>query len=230
MKKNDPFRLFENAEDDFIEKLSDTPRLNDIEKERMFAMSKNIYNKMKNDPMDTKMTTDDGVEGVERYSRPKWYKPLISAAACLVVIAGIAGTASFLKKHSGNNPIINDPEVVATMITTTMVTGTDNNMGSVTTVTESVTTDISAVIDAENAAIQSEISSVEQEAAQQAAQQTNAANAPYADNTSSENTSSSENRMLISRGQQMVLLLSWFIVHKVHTQLCTMRLRENFIT
>ena len=223
MNKNDPFKIFENAGDDFIENLEDSPRFTDIEKERMFKMSMNIYNEMrKNNSMDNNITERvsrpawnkpvNGVEGVETYSRPVWYKPLITAAACLVAVAGIAGTASFLKNHRGNHGVVNTPEVIATQVITTTVNGSDNAFAAVTSETTSVTTDVSGTSVSVSGAVQSEATSAAQTAAAQQTVQNNTAaetqapntQAPAETNAPAETTTvSEENRMLVSRGQQM---------------------------
>lgn len=218
MNNNDPFRIFENADDDFIENLSDSPRLNNIEKERMFKMSMNIYNEMrKNNSMGIEMNTSDGVNGVERYNRPKWYKPVMTAAACIVAIVGIAGSAKLIKNLNRGNGYVNQPDIIATQITTTVTTDSDNALAAVTTETTSVTTDVSITTDiikttaAEENKIQTEIEQTEksrpeaEKAAQTTVTQAPVETAPPAETTApaAVTTASEENRMLISRAQLM---------------------------
>ena len=118
MNKNDKFRCFENADDDFIEKLSDTPSISNSERERMFKMSMKRYNTMDKGESDVKETVyGDSVEGVEKYKRPKWYVSYITTAACMVLVAGIAVTAFLMKNNNDKNPAVNDPVVLSTQTT-----------------------------------------------------------------------------------------------------------------
>ena len=215
MNKNDPFRIFENADDDFTEKLSDTPKLNNIEKERMFEMSMNIYSEMKNNnSVGNYMKANDSVEGVEKYSRPKWYKPLMSAAACIVAVGGIAAMGVFLKNHNGNHRIVTTPDVVATQVTSTIVT--DNAMAGVTAETTSVTTDVSVTTDykkqaeeaasiaSEKAALQT--TTVSRETIQTTAQQTEPIETqPETTQPAPENNESAESQTTMSEEDRQLL-------------------------
>ncbi len=117
MNKNDKFRCFENADDDFIEKLSDTPKISNSEKERMFKMSMERFNTMDKGNSDVKETAyGDSVEGVEKYKGSKWYVSYITTAACVVLIAGIAVTAFLMNDNDGNRAV-NDPVVLSTQTT-----------------------------------------------------------------------------------------------------------------
>lgn len=117
MNKNDKFRCFENADDDFIEKLSDTPKISNSEKERMFKMSMERFNTMDKGNSDVKETAyGDSVEGVEKYKGPKWYVSYITTAACVVLVAGIAVTAFLMNDNDGNRAV-NDPVVLSTQST-----------------------------------------------------------------------------------------------------------------
>ena len=117
MNKNDKFRCFENADDDFIEKLSDTPKISNSEMERMFKMSMERFNTMDKGNSDVKETAyGDSVEGVEKYEGPKWYVSYITTAACVVLVAGIAVTA-FLMNDDDGNRVVNDPVVLSTQTT-----------------------------------------------------------------------------------------------------------------
>lgn len=117
MNKNDKFRCFENADDDFIEKLSDTPKISNSEKERMFKMSMERFNTMDKGNSDVKETAyGDSVEGVEKYKGSKWYVSYITTAACVVLVAGIAVTAFLMNDNDGNRAV-NDPVVLSTQST-----------------------------------------------------------------------------------------------------------------
>lgn len=118
MNKNDKFRCFENADDDFIEKLSDTPKISNSEKERMFKMSMERFNTMDKGNSDVKETGyGDSVEGVEKYKGSKWYVSYITTAACVVLVAGIAVTAFLMNNNNDENPAVNDPVVLSTQTT-----------------------------------------------------------------------------------------------------------------
>lgn len=118
MNKNDKFRCFENADDDFIEKLSDTPKISNSEKERMFKMSMERFNIMDKGNSDVKETAyGDSVEGVEKYKGSKWYVSYITTAACVVLVAGIAVTAFLMNNNNDGNPAVNDPVVLSTQST-----------------------------------------------------------------------------------------------------------------
>ena len=145
MNNNDKFRIFENADDEFIERLKDTPNFTDIEKERMFKMSKKMFEDKKNMVNgNITMTENEEVKGVERYSRPAWYKPLISTAACLVVLAGVAGSFMVMK-NLGKKSNTDTSKVTATQANTET---TEDVLTTVTTTssgTEAVSTTIVTV-------------------------------------------------------------------------------------
>ncbi|MBR3901247.1 MAG: hypothetical protein IKJ60_06830 [Ruminococcus sp.] len=141
MNKNDKFRCFENADDDFIEKLSDTPKISNSEKERMFKMSMERFNTMDKGNSDVKETAyGDSVEGVEKYKGSKWYVSYITTAACVVLIAGIAVTAFLMKNNNDKNPAVNDPVVLSTQTTeNSAITETTISTTSATTTAADVT-------------------------------------------------------------------------------------------
>lgn len=129
MKNELGFEILENANDKNIERLSEHKVLTQEEKKRILKMSIDKMNKRIND-------TDDGehVSGVEPYKRPKWYG-FAAAAACLVLVGGIIGTAMLLSRN-GQTPDI-DPLATAT---TTATTGTDTNTTAAVTTTAFETT------------------------------------------------------------------------------------------
>lgn len=140
MNKNDKFRCFENADDDFIEKLSDTPIISNSEKERMFKMSMKRFNTMDKGESDVKETVyGDSVEGVEKYKRPKWYVSYMTTAACMVLIAGIAVTAFLMNDNNDGNPAVTDPAVLSTQSTENSTT-TETALTSATTSAADVVT------------------------------------------------------------------------------------------
>lgn len=90
MRDNDIFSTFENADDDFIKKLSRSTRLTDAEKERMFDMSmRNVKN--------TQTSVDDRKTGIKQ-SRPKRWGTIIAAAACIALITCLGALNSAMNK------------------------------------------------------------------------------------------------------------------------------------
>lgn len=145
MNNNDRFRIFENADDKFIERLKDSPKFTDDEKERMFKMSKKIFEDKKNMVNgNITMTENEEVNGVERYSRPAWYKPLISTAACLVVLAGVAGSFMVMK-NLGKTGTTDTSKVTATQASTETTEEVLTTDATTAAGTEAVTTTIVTV-------------------------------------------------------------------------------------
>lgn len=159
MNKNDKFRCFENADDDFIEKLSDTPKISNSEKERMFKMSMERFNTMDKGNSDVKETFyGDTVEGVEKYKGSKWYVSYMTTAACVVLVAGIAVTAFLMKNNNDKNPAVNDPVVLSTQTTenSTITETTISTTSATTTAADIVTgTSVSTTSAASETIIQS---------------------------------------------------------------------------
>lgn len=145
MNKNDKFRCFENADDDFIEKLSDTPIISNAEKERIFKMSMKRFNNMNKGKSEiTETIYGDSVEGVEKYKRPKLYVPYMSAVACMVLVAGIAVTAFLMNNNNDENPAVNDPVVLSTQSTETTSTSATTSVTAVVSGTSVSTTSITS--------------------------------------------------------------------------------------
>jgi hypothetical protein len=99
MKENREFNMLENADDKTVELLSGVPVLTKEEKERMLAMSKKKLDRMNREKNISANNDGDEVSGVERYNRPKWHK-FATAAACLLLVGGIAGTVFAIGKGS----------------------------------------------------------------------------------------------------------------------------------
>lgn len=97
--KQNIFDRLENADDRIIEEISqNSSPLGKSEKNRIFSMIEMKYNKQTDN--DTDFTPAYEVKGVERYMRPKWYKPVYAAVICLVVIGAVAGGASLMKSFT----------------------------------------------------------------------------------------------------------------------------------
>ena len=101
--------MLENADNETIKQIAENCPASDEEMERMFAMSRKIYNER------TKESNNkDNIEvsGVERYRKPVWQK-FTAVAAALVLTGGvIAGGMYFMKNK--NNFNTNDPVPVVT--------------------------------------------------------------------------------------------------------------------
>ena len=117
MKDNEfDLEILENADDAEIRKIADNCPASESDKERMFAMSRKIYNERTEE---SKESPAIEVSGVEIYKRPLWHK-IVSAAAVIALIAG--GTAGgwamlhksrFLVAHVDNEgtlPPVTDAE------------------------------------------------------------------------------------------------------------------------
>ncbi|MCR4887898.1 MAG: hypothetical protein K5979_01785 [Ruminococcus sp.] len=98
MKKND-LDILKNADDDIIEELVPFTNDNEETKKRVFEMSEKKYNsKMEKAGRSTGNSNDTMTFGVEKYSRPKWYKPLCTAAAIVLLLGG-AGTVAVMNNN-----------------------------------------------------------------------------------------------------------------------------------
>ena len=109
--------IFNDIDNDTAEKLSqEYPVLTDKEKERLYAMSKRKYNTEEMPEMNL-----NEVSGVEKYSRPKWYKGLSIAAAAVLVFAGIGGSMAVISRngHGPGTDTESDKAVVTTEAETT---------------------------------------------------------------------------------------------------------------
>ena len=98
--------VFNDIDNETAEKLADDyPVLNDDEKERLYAMSKRKYNTEEMPEMNL-----NEVSGVEKYSRPKWYKGLSIAAAAVLVFAGIGGSMAVISRngHAPSTDVVSE--------------------------------------------------------------------------------------------------------------------------
>ena len=92
--------LLENAEDGTLNRMTECyAAASDKDKERIYRISEKMYKRKLN----TYNRKNKGiVKGVERYNCPKWYKAVMTAAACLVLAGGIAGGGILLFNSSKN--------------------------------------------------------------------------------------------------------------------------------
>ncbi len=130
MKDKELFDIFDDADNDSIERLIDKcPELSDEQLDKIFVMSETKFKKNKNKTEEPKrdntikMTENDDVEGVDVVKKPAWFG-ILSTAASIILIAGIAIGSTIMIR--GNKKIINDDSKIppAITVTTTAVTGT----------------------------------------------------------------------------------------------------------
>ncbi|WP_294413088.1 hypothetical protein [uncultured Ruminococcus sp.] len=100
MKEMRGFDMLDNADDKTVDLLSEVPVLTKEEKERMLAMSKKKLDTMNRESNINISNDAVEVSGVERYNRPKW-QIFTSAAACLLLVGGIAGGTYAMSRKSG---------------------------------------------------------------------------------------------------------------------------------
>ncbi|WP_303804913.1 hypothetical protein [Ruminococcus flavefaciens] len=100
MKEMRGFDMLDNADDKTVYLLSEVPVLTKEEKERMLAMSKKKLDTMNRESNINISNDEVEVSGVERYKRPKW-QIFTSAAACLLLLGGIAGGTYAVSRKSG---------------------------------------------------------------------------------------------------------------------------------
>lgn len=149
MKNTDLFDIFENAEDELMEDLTEmSPEISDERLEELLAVSERNYKMKKKEyertRKDKNKEYDGAVSGVERVKRPVWLAPLVMAAS-LVLIAGVVlGSTALLRRHGKSGGVTPDLTAVTTTadkngeITTTKsgstVTVTTTKAGSTTAV------------------------------------------------------------------------------------------------
>lgn len=112
MKEMRGFDMLDNADDKTVDLLSEVPVLTKEEKERMLAMSKKKLDTMNRESNINISNDEVEVSGVERYKRPKW-QMFTSAAACLLLLGGIAG-GTYAMSRKGGAPSQQLTEVEAT--------------------------------------------------------------------------------------------------------------------
>lgn len=110
MEEKNIFDILENTEQSVIDRLSEEFPPDDAEeKEKVFRMSQEKFNKANNTSQFTE-TDEQTVSGVEVVrKRPLWKKCLSMAAAAAILIGGAAGGFKAYK-HFANTPTISDKE------------------------------------------------------------------------------------------------------------------------
>ena len=137
---NDIFDYLENAADDEMNMLTDkTPELSDAQIERLLEMSEKKYNRVKNTDADSEHNETE-VSGVERYHRPIWNSPMLTAAACVALIIGVTVFAVLMKKAPiDNGPVDVPPDIFATVTSSESASSGTNTAAAGSTVYRTVT-------------------------------------------------------------------------------------------
>ena len=100
MKDNElNLEILENADDAEIRRIADNCPASESDKERMFAMSRKIYNERTEESKEAPVIE---VSGVEIYKRPLWHK-IVSAAASLALVAGLGTGGYILARHGSRS-------------------------------------------------------------------------------------------------------------------------------
>ena len=104
---NEEFNLdiFENADDETKKKIAAHCPASDKEKERMFAMSRKIYNERSKD---NNYDRNIEVSGVEQYKKPIWQR-FTSIASALLLITAIGVGGGLMLKNRGSSPMAEVP-------------------------------------------------------------------------------------------------------------------------
>lgn len=89
--------ILENADDEEIRRIAADCPVSSEEMERMFKLSRKIYNERTNESNEAHAVE---VSGVEQYKKPIWHK-IVSAAAALALVAGLGTGGYFLARHRG---------------------------------------------------------------------------------------------------------------------------------
>lgn len=89
MKDNElDLDILENADDADIKRIADNCPASESDRERMFAMSRKIYNER---TKESNIDTTVEVSGVEIYKKPMWQRVVSAAAVIAIAAGGIAG-------------------------------------------------------------------------------------------------------------------------------------------
>ncbi len=89
--------ILENADDEEIRRIAADCPVSSEEMERMFKLSRKIYNERTNESNEAHAVE---VSGVEQYKKPIWHK-IVSAAAALALVAGLGAGGYMLARNKG---------------------------------------------------------------------------------------------------------------------------------
>ena len=138
MKKKNELDILLNGNDDIIESLAHRPVLTERERKKMLEMSKKKFEDMKDGfvASDMDYRSGESVHGVENYKKSIIMKRVLSAAACMVLVGGLAGTMFLMKRNDNNKGVKGDSSVINPAVATT--TENDDNETQTTIVSTSV--------------------------------------------------------------------------------------------
>ena len=127
MKKKNELDILLNGNDDIIESLAHRPVLTERERKKMLEMSKKKFEDMKDGfvASDMDYRSGESVHGVENYKKSIIMKRVLSAAACMVLVGGLAGTMFLMKRNDNNKGVKGDSSVINPAVATT--TENDDN-------------------------------------------------------------------------------------------------------
>ncbi|WP_303826130.1 PASTA domain-containing protein [Ruminococcus flavefaciens] len=94
--------ILENADDEEIRRIAADCPVSSEEMERMFKLSRKIYNERTNESNEAHAVE---VSGVEQYKKPIWHK-IVSAAAALALVAGLGTGGYMLLRHEKWQPLL----------------------------------------------------------------------------------------------------------------------------
>ncbi|MBR0511263.1 MAG: PASTA domain-containing protein [Ruminococcus sp.] len=94
--------ILENAGDEEIRRIAADCPVSSEEMERMFKLSRKIYNERTNESNEAHAVE---VSGVEQYKKPIWHK-IVSAAAALALVAGLGTGGYMLLRHEKWQPLL----------------------------------------------------------------------------------------------------------------------------
>ena len=116
MKNNEKpdLSLLENADDEALEMMADYSAAGERDKERIYRITEKMY-KRKSNMNSSEETT---VSGVERYSRPKWYKSAMTAAAVAVLVGALSVGGAMM--FNSTKKIVPQTEYEDTTVTETV--------------------------------------------------------------------------------------------------------------
>lgn len=147
MKEKNELDMLRNADNGIVDRLADMQFLSDKEKERMYKMSTMKLNALQERAAGIEMNAaneDMTVRGTEVYRKPVWFKPAVTAAACLVTVLGLTGAAFLLKGFRGGDD--GDIDAPPPVMASTTGTQTETETSEVTTSAASVSSTVTTVL------------------------------------------------------------------------------------
>jgi hypothetical protein len=124
----DEFDVLFSKKNSDIEYVADKYRaVSDKDKENIYNICKRKYNIMKSEGVEA--DADDFIkeaEGVERYSRPVWYRWVCASAASVVLIGAVSGGIMLARTHRVNVPTNQNPTTEVTSQKSTSEVKKDN--------------------------------------------------------------------------------------------------------